>query len=348
MDMYFTRLQQLAASKKLAARLRFMCRDVIDLRKNNWVPRREKLQAKKLDEVRADAAIALGIVKPQDENLFPEGPSGPAEDGWSVAGKKNKPKVEEGYSALTGQYVPSSDARLPSDRPRRDAKPAAAAVGEAVSAAPAAAAPAKAKAKLSAEEMEEQCHKLFEEYKVAADLAEALLCVKDIQERSPDAAAAGLQVCSLAIQQVIDDSTERNAEQLAKLLAHLASSSVVTREVLLSSMVQQLEQLDDVAIDVPMAPKLLGIMLSVMLAADALGAEHLQPACVAVGDMLYRRDLVVVVLKQLGGAAADVAAASPLSVFLTDEDESLESLKELFTKKGLPVSLLEPSTKALF
>ena len=343
MDIYFSRLQQLAASKKLAARLRFMCRDVIDLRKNNWVPRREKLQAKKLDEVRADAAVALGMVKPQDENLFPEGPNGPTDDGWSVAGKRNKPKVEEGYSALTGQYVPSTDARLPSDRPRRDAKPAATTVSEAdapaVATEPAAAAKPKSVSKLSSEEVEEQCMKLFEEYKVAADLNEALLCVKDIQERSPDASAAGLLVCTLAIQQVIDESAERLAEQMAKLLVHLCSSGVVEQEVLLASLLKQLEQLDDVAIDVPMAPKLLGLMLASVLSAHSLDATHLRTACEAVGDMHCRRDLAVVVLKYLGDGAAVFAASVPLAEFLTDDDENLESLKTLFSKKGLHLTL---------
>ena len=109
MEACFARLAQLTTSKKLPSRLRFLCRDMIDLRKNAWVPRREKLQAKKLDQVRADAAVALGLPgAAQDENLFPEGPNGPVEDGWSVAGKKNKPKADEGYSALTGQYVPAT------------------------------------------------------------------------------------------------------------------------------------------------------------------------------------------------------------------------------------------------
>jgi hypothetical protein len=68
MEAYFARLLQLSTSKKLASRLRFLCRDIIDLRKNNWVPRREKLQAKKLDQVRADAAVARSLLtKPTTE-----------------------------------------------------------------------------------------------------------------------------------------------------------------------------------------------------------------------------------------------------------------------------------------
>ena len=41
---YFDRLKELAANPQLAPRLRFMVRDVIDLRSNNWVPRREEVK----------------------------------------------------------------------------------------------------------------------------------------------------------------------------------------------------------------------------------------------------------------------------------------------------------------
>lgn len=348
MELYFQRLQQLAASKKLAARLRFMCRDVIDLRKNNWVPRREKLQAKKLDEVRADAAAALGIVKPQDDNLFPEGPNGPSDDGWSVAGKKNKPKAEEaaGYSALTGQYVPSTSTALPTDRPRRDAKPAAAKAVEAEEAAAPEAGAAKAKgkpvAKLSAEEAEEQILKLFAEFKNASDLKDALLCVKDIQERAPAGLDVGSLVCALALQVVIDVSAERYAEQLTKLLAHLVSSEAFTEDTLAASLGKVLETLDDVAIDVPMAPKLMGVILGGLLAARVLQPARLQPACEAVADMFCRRDLAVAVLTALAAAGTDMTAfvaSVSLPAFLVDEEEDLASLKALFEKRGVAAAV---------
>jgi translation initiation factor 4G len=331
MEAYFARLLQLSTSKKLASRLRFLCRDIIDLRKNKWVPRREKLQAKKLDQVRADAAVALGIVKPQDENLFPEGPNGPAEDGWSVAGKKNKPKVEEGYSALTGQYVPPT--RQPSDRPRRDAKPAAKPVEAAEVVEPAVEAPVAppaekpaadkkpVAAKLTAEEVPEQCTKLFAEYKSAADLKEGLLCVQDIQKRAPDGAAAVAQFCTMAVQDVVDDSTERGAEQMTKLLAYCAEHGAVSGEQLMQALGDQLAQLDDVAIDVPMAPKLLGMVLGGLLSAKALEPSFLRAGCEKVEDMLYRRDLAVASLlciKDLGSPPLlKLSVDVPLKDFLT-------------------------------
>lgn len=42
-DVYFSKLKELTTNQQLAPRLRFMVRDVLDLRTNNWVPRREEV-----------------------------------------------------------------------------------------------------------------------------------------------------------------------------------------------------------------------------------------------------------------------------------------------------------------
>ncbi|XP_071742170.1 eukaryotic translation initiation factor-like isoform X2 [Rutidosis leptorrhynchoides] len=43
-DLYFNRLNKLSTNQQLAPHMRFMVRDLIDLRSNNWIPRREELQ----------------------------------------------------------------------------------------------------------------------------------------------------------------------------------------------------------------------------------------------------------------------------------------------------------------
>jgi hypothetical protein len=42
-DTYFIQMKELATNPQLAPRSRFMVRDVVDLRSNNWVPRREEV-----------------------------------------------------------------------------------------------------------------------------------------------------------------------------------------------------------------------------------------------------------------------------------------------------------------
>ncbi|KAK9279637.1 hypothetical protein L1049_013316 [Liquidambar formosana] len=60
-DVYFTRLKELTTNPQLALRLRFMVRDVLDLRANNWVPRREEVKAKTITEIHSEAEKNLGL-----------------------------------------------------------------------------------------------------------------------------------------------------------------------------------------------------------------------------------------------------------------------------------------------
>ncbi|XP_073033651.1 eukaryotic translation initiation factor-like [Primulina eburnea] len=60
-DVYFNRMKELSTNYQLASRLRFMVRDVLDLRANNWVPRREEVKAKKITEIHSEAEKNLGL-----------------------------------------------------------------------------------------------------------------------------------------------------------------------------------------------------------------------------------------------------------------------------------------------
>ncbi|KAI8570305.1 hypothetical protein RHMOL_Rhmol01G0024000 [Rhododendron molle] len=60
-DMYFSRLKELSTNPHLAPRLRFMVRDVIDLRANSWIPRREEVKAKTITEIHSEAEKNMGL-----------------------------------------------------------------------------------------------------------------------------------------------------------------------------------------------------------------------------------------------------------------------------------------------
>ncbi|GFS34854.1 MIF4G domain-containing protein [Actinidia rufa] len=60
-DVYFSRLKELSTNPQLAPRLRFMVRDVLDRRSNNWVPRREEVKAKTINEIHSEAEKNLGL-----------------------------------------------------------------------------------------------------------------------------------------------------------------------------------------------------------------------------------------------------------------------------------------------
>lgn len=60
-DVYFSRLKELSTNPQLAPRLRFMVRDVLDLRANNWIPRREEVKAKTITEIHLEAEKNMGL-----------------------------------------------------------------------------------------------------------------------------------------------------------------------------------------------------------------------------------------------------------------------------------------------
>ncbi|KAE8710376.1 Eukaryotic translation initiation factor isoform 4G-1 [Hibiscus syriacus] len=60
-DTYFNRLKDLTTNPQLAPRLRFMVRNVLDLRANKWVPRREEVKAKTINEIHYEAEKNLGL-----------------------------------------------------------------------------------------------------------------------------------------------------------------------------------------------------------------------------------------------------------------------------------------------
>lgn len=57
MGVYFNRIEALQKNESLDARHRFMLRDLVDLRRNNWVERRKSEGPKKIEDIHRDAAL---------------------------------------------------------------------------------------------------------------------------------------------------------------------------------------------------------------------------------------------------------------------------------------------------
>ncbi|XVF47886.1 hypothetical protein PTKIN_Ptkin03bG0146200 [Pterospermum kingtungense] len=88
-DMYFNRLKELTTNPQLAPRLRFMVRDVLDLRANNWVPRREEVKAKTITEIHSEAEKNLGLrpgatASIRNSRVISIGPVSPGTGGFPV------------------------------------------------------------------------------------------------------------------------------------------------------------------------------------------------------------------------------------------------------------------------
>ncbi|XP_037486223.1 eukaryotic translation initiation factor [Triticum dicoccoides] len=86
-DTYFVQIRELVANPQLTPRSKFMVRDLIDLRSNNWVPRRAEIKAKTISEIHTEAEKNLGLRPGATANMrngrnAPGGPLSPG--GFSV------------------------------------------------------------------------------------------------------------------------------------------------------------------------------------------------------------------------------------------------------------------------
>ncbi|TYI89827.1 hypothetical protein E1A91_D03G081100v1 [Gossypium mustelinum] len=145
-DAYFNRMKELVTNPQLASRLRFMVRDVLDLRANNWVPRREEVKAKTITEIHSEAEKNLGlrpgatasirnsrivsvgpmspggfpITRPGTGGLMPGMPGtrrmpgmpGMENDNWEVPRTRSMPRGD-GLGMLPGGRVPSPSINKP-------------------------------------------------------------------------------------------------------------------------------------------------------------------------------------------------------------------------------------------
>ncbi|KAK8602032.1 hypothetical protein V6N13_058304 [Hibiscus sabdariffa] len=89
-DVYFNRLKDLVTNPQLASRLRFMVRDVLDLRANNWVPRREEVKAKTITEIHSEAEKNLGLrpgatASIRNSRVVSVGPMSPGPGGFPIS-----------------------------------------------------------------------------------------------------------------------------------------------------------------------------------------------------------------------------------------------------------------------
>ncbi|XP_052472565.1 eukaryotic translation initiation factor 4 gamma 1 isoform X1 [Carassius gibelio] len=57
MDQYFNQMEKIIKERKTSSRIRFMLQDVLDLRRNNWVPRRGDLGPKTIQQIHKEAEL---------------------------------------------------------------------------------------------------------------------------------------------------------------------------------------------------------------------------------------------------------------------------------------------------
>eukprot|EP00197_Chlamydomonas_leiostraca_P005573 CAMPEP_0202868122 /NCGR_PEP_ID=MMETSP1391-20130828/10244_1 /ASSEMBLY_ACC=CAM_ASM_000867 /TAXON_ID=1034604 /ORGANISM="Chlamydomonas leiostraca, Strain SAG 11-49" /LENGTH=750 /DNA_ID=CAMNT_0049548243 /DNA_START=115 /DNA_END=2367 /DNA_ORIENTATION=+ len=276
-------LERLAAEKGVAARIRFIIKDVQDLRRANWVPRRETFTAKKLDEVRAQAEAELGMIPSTIALALPTLPTlGQRAGGGMVDDVPLIPPLRGGDNDGWGLFPPlrsqgglagagGSKSALLGDFAAAPAQPSTSQPAAKAGGAPAApAAAAGSGSDLSDEELKRKTESLFQEYTSTLDKAEALQCVRELS--APGFMPRLVEVClDLALNSIKDK--ERDA--LLELLLHLNAKEVVSATDIVSGLATYTVQLEDLSMDFPKGPQQLGGFLGAAVASGALSLEVL-------------------------------------------------------------------------
>ncbi|XP_018054818.1 PREDICTED: eukaryotic translation initiation factor 4 gamma 3 isoform X4 [Atta colombica] len=129
MQEYFNRMQEIVARKghsKISSRIRFMLQDVIDLRANKWIPRRNDNNPKTIDQIQKEAeserldmqvnSVPLNTARKDDRNNDRKrnrGLGGPTDDGWSQPVGRVRPATYSVETAkLKNKPPPMDDMQL--------------------------------------------------------------------------------------------------------------------------------------------------------------------------------------------------------------------------------------------
>ncbi|XP_070561587.1 eukaryotic translation initiation factor 4 gamma 3-like isoform X5 [Ptychodera flava] len=128
-DQYFAQMDRIVKSKKYSARVRFMLQDVIELRGNNWVPRRDENNPKTIEQIHKEAKLEqeqqqllLQQQPPPQSNKRVRGRGdrgqGQADDGWSmVSSTRSRPSFDPNKFKVTKQTVDENIQLGPGGRP---------------------------------------------------------------------------------------------------------------------------------------------------------------------------------------------------------------------------------------
>uniref|UniRef100_A0A4W6BUY5 Eukaryotic translation initiation factor 4 gamma 1 n=1 Tax=Lates calcarifer TaxID=8187 RepID=A0A4W6BUY5_LATCA len=106
MDQYFNQMEKIIKERKTTSRIRFMLQDVLDLRRNNWVPRRGDQGPKTIDQIHKEAELEehREQMKVQQALISKKelGGAPPQDEGWNtVPISKNRPIDTSRLSKIT-------------------------------------------------------------------------------------------------------------------------------------------------------------------------------------------------------------------------------------------------------
>ncbi|KFK41363.1 hypothetical protein AALP_AA2G120200 [Arabis alpina] len=316
-NMYFLRLEGLANDSQLELRLRFMVKNVIDLRANNWVPRRDEVKAKKISEIHSEAERNLRLrpgatANMRNNNNNRGGVSGAADSiGFgSLLGRPGSGGMMPGMPGIINMAMDEDGWEIPRTRGgllNCGSRPSALLQGNGSTSArqapkpvPSVERPQQPQPKpevaplansLNSGELERKTKSLLEEYFSVRLLDEALQCVEELKSPSYH---------SELVKEAVSLGLEKNppcVEPVAKFLEHLISKNVLTCKDLGTGCLLYSSMLDDIGIDLPKAPNSFGEILGKLVSAKVLDFELVREVLKKMEDEWFRKTVLDAVIK---------------------------------------------------
>ncbi|UPQ98671.1 translation initiation factor eIF-4F [Chloropicon primus] len=339
-ESYFAKLDDLANSSSLSSRVRFVIKDVQELKRAKFVPRKEGGNPKTISEIHAEAQAELGIavmpdslaksfaplsgmITKEDEvqELLPALRGG--DEGWDISGKSESNIIDGSkYSAFIGEAPP-----LPTRTKEEDTKK------EEESTSSSKAPPS------TPEELEKRTKSTLNEYMISADIGEAMLCIKELNCDEGQSA----KVVELVIAQLLDNVKSTEKDLLLQLLVALRTRSAVSAEALIAGLKAHTANLEDLAIDVPLAPQLIGEAIAACIVEGAADLGLLKTILEGCEGCEVKRKFVLVILLKMRQKGIDLKEKlgefeiNLSEVLKADELDppDLPSVKDFLSSKGL-------------
>ena len=359
---------------KYSSRMRFMLKDLIDLRNSGWVNRREPEKAKKLSEIRKDGSEKPSVpAKTQDARQLVTEP-----DGWQAVGKKSsktilqkevaKPVTSQksggSFGALLKDTRKSEKSKKKSTKESRSKNEASVAeyspsvpeaeddeqTGEVIDLEQDPAGSAEGLPGSDGQVDKETLRRLMnvvDEFFTNDMYSEALLSFKEIVD------PRGMSEVVKSLLVYVLEKKDEHRRKTSSLLLQLFHDKFLTGDIAVEGVTSFLDVFDDLCIDVPKAGDYAAVVIGSMMANDIIPLSIFReiPEENSFHGCYKGAEVIICCLKEMCSAINDDAIsksaydASGLSNLLLQrvnfgpKDEPLDVLNELAKKHGIPFAL---------
>lgn len=276
LDIAFQQLKSLSDDKRISIRLRFMLKDVIDLRRSHWKPRRKELKQKTLEEIRKDAKAE----EDQQNRQAAAAARNDNRNGPRGSGRNNSyghSYKERGNSGRSGHRNDGNNSYHPRDRQNDHsfASRGGATHGQSHRGPPPSnnAYPPKSVSKsaptaledINSTELAKEIKEIVSEYSRIRVYEEAQACFLQLKKRT---AKAATEFCGQAIVQSME-SKQVLREALLELLEKLYKSKDISGSDICHGLSCVMESILDLKYDVPKCHVYMGTYLSTFIFLNA-------------------------------------------------------------------------------